>query len=492
MMTKNTNALFIIFGATGDLASRKLYPALYQLYTKNFLSDNFAVIGTARREWADEYFQNIVKEAVEDGADSEEDAEKFSKHFYYQSHNVKDTAHYTKLKSLADSLDDKYSINGNRVFYLSMSPNLFGVITKHLHTEELITKDGFNRVIIEKPFGFDYDSSKELNDEIAETFTPDQIFRIDHYLGKEMAQNILALRFSNPLFENIWDNSSISNVQITLNENLGVGERGGYYDSSGALKDMAQNHILQIFSLLAMEPPTAFNAEEVSKQKVKALNSLKLVDKANIKDYIVRGQYVPSLTNESSLAYRSEEQVDENSMTETFVAGKLEVDNDRWNGVPFYYRTGKQLSEKVTQVDVVFSGTSQGLFEEEEASANVLTIYLDPRKGVTLTLNQKEIGHEMIIQPRTLADFRNEEEISRTPEAYEKLILDVLKGDSSHFAHYEEVAASWKYVDSIKKAWENSSDDLNFYEIGTDGPEEADQLLEKDGNHWIWHKESDR
>jgi len=484
-MSQKNNALFIIFGATGDLASKKLFPALYNLYSKGYLSENFSVIGTARREWSDDYFQNVVMEAI-DGVTTSEDMKKsFAGHFYYKSHNVKDTEHYIELKKLADQLDEKYSIGGNRVFYLSMAPNLFGVITDHLNSENLVKKSGFNRVIIEKPFGYDYSSSKKLNDEISDVFDSDQLYRIDHYLGKEMVQNISALRFSNPLFSTIWNKNAISNIQITLSEDFGVQERGGYYDENGALKDMVQNHILQIFSLLAMEAPKSFNSEEVLKEKVKALKSIKSVNDSEIKNTIIRGQYVAPLNNSELISYRDEDKVDNQSNTETFVAGKIEINNPLFKGVPFYYRTGKQLAEKTSRIDVVFKGNSENLFDEEKASENILTIHLDSSEGVTLSLNQKETGHDMIIKSTQLTEGENEN--TNVPEAYEVLIQDALTGNQTNFAHYEEVSESWKYVDNIKNIWQNDSSDLVPYEIGSMGPKEADELLEQNGHYWIYN-----
>lgn len=484
-MSQKTNALFIIFGATGDLASKKLFPALYNLYSKGYLSENFSVIGTARREWSDDYFQKVVMNAIKDITTAEDKGKSFAEHFYYKSHNVKDTDHYEELKRLADQLDKKYSIGGNRIFYLSMAPNLFGVITDYLNSENLATKNGFNRVIIEKPFGYDYISSKELNDEITEAFDADQLYRIDHYLGKEMVQNILALRFSNPLFSTIWNKNAISNIQITLNENFGVQERGGYYDKNGALKDMVQNHILQIFSLLTMEEPETFNSEEVLKEKVKALKSIKPIGDSEIKNSIVRGQYVAPADHSELVSYRDEEKVDNNSNTETFVAGKIEVNNPRFEGVPFYYRTGKQLAEKTSRIDVVFKGNSNNLFDEEKASKNILTINLDSSQGITLSLNQKETGHDMIIKSTQLTEAETEN--TNIPEAYEVLIQDALTGNQTNFAHYEEVAESWKYVDNIENTWKNDSSGFTSYEIGSMGPDKANELLEKHNHHWVYN-----
>lgn len=482
-MSQANQALFIIFGATGDLAHRKLYPALYRLYTKGFLDEHFAVIGTARREWSDDYYQDVVKDAIEDIKESDEHASSFAKHFRYRSHNVKHTEHYDTLKTLADQLDEEYEIGGNRIFYLSMSPTFFGTITKHLRSQNLVTDNGFNRVIIEKPFGTDFESSQSLNNEILEAFEEDQLYRIDHYLGKEMVQNVLALRFSNPIIEGIWNKEFISNVQVTLSEELGVEDRGGYYDTSGALRDMVQNHILQVVSLLAMDAPQSFDAQNVREKKVAVLHALKGLTEQDISKKFVRGQYTAS---GDQLGYREEENVDEQSMTETYVAGKIEMDTDRWQGVPFYIRTGKRMAGKEARIDIVFKGSTLGLFDDKEAKENVLTIYMGPEEGFVWTMNQKKIGPGMHTAPIQLSHLRDEEVIKESPEAYEKLLLDALHGDETNFAHWEEVADSWKYVDRIRQAWDQSNEPLAFYKSGTVGPKEADTLLEENGHHWIW------
>src|SRR5690625_1087691 len=290
-MAEEKKALFVIFGGTGDLARRKLYPSLYRLYKKGYLKEHFAVIGTARREWTDDYYQEIVRDAIRDIQASEEDAEKFASHFRYQSHNVKHTEHYDTLKELSDELDAEYQLEGNRIFYLAMSPSFFGLIAEHLKSQKLMTENGFNRLIIEKPFGENYATAKELNAHIRNSFAEDQMYRIDHYLGKEMVQSILPVRFTNSFLRNIWSHEFIDNIQITLSEELGVEERGGYYDHTGALKDMVQNHVLQLVALLAMEPPAAGTSEEIRKEKVAALNALKIWTPDQVNQYFVRGQY---------------------------------------------------------------------------------------------------------------------------------------------------------------------------------------------------------
>ena len=271
MNNTEQQALFIIFGGTGDLAQRKLYPSLFNLYKRGYLKNHFAVIGTARRPWTDEHYHEVIKESIANLSDNEAQADDFASHFYYQSHNVNDTNHYVTLRDLADRLDEKYGLCGNRLYYLAMSPRFFGTICEHLKTQEIITKNGYNRVVVEKPFGHDYASAKALNDEIGSVFPEQDVFRIDHYLGKEMVQNILAVRFGNSMFNAMWNNRYISNIQITLSEALGVEERAGYYETSGALRDMVQNHILQIVTLLTMNAPVSYSAEDISREKINAL-----------------------------------------------------------------------------------------------------------------------------------------------------------------------------------------------------------------------------
>ncbi len=481
-MSQNEKALFIIFGSTGDLAYRRLYPALYRLYSRNLLKENFAVIGTARREWSDEYYQNVVQEAIEDIKVSEEDAIEFSKHFYYQSHNVKDTEHYHTLRNLADQLDEKYNIEGNRIFYLSMSPSFFGTITSHLKTEELITDEGFNRVIIEKPFGTEYENSNQLNNEILESFDEEQIYRIDHYLGKDMIQSLLALRFANPLIKPIWNKEFISNIQVTLAEDIGVETRGAFYEQSGALRDMVQNHVLQIVSLLLMEEPKSFDSLEITKSKVQALKDLKRLTAEEVREVFIRGQYTHSKEHPDILDYLSEEEVSDESVVETFIAGQIDSNHSAWENVPLYIRTGKRMKQKSTRVDVVFKQEESALFPEADLKQNVLTIHIGPEEGLSLQLNHKKIGLEYALEPIELTHQVN----SEVPDDYEKLILNALQGDKTNFVHWREVAESWKYIDDIREAWGSDASDLMKYPVNTNGPKEADELLEKNGHEWVW------
>lgn len=481
-MSQNQKALFIIFGGTGDLAYRKLYPALYRLYKNNYLNDNFAVIGTARRKWTDSYYQEVVYDSIKDIQTSKRDAEKFASHFRYQSHNVNDTDNYISLLNLANQLDEEYNIEGNRVFYLSVSPSFFGTISSHLRAQNLISETGFNRLIIEKPFGTDFENSNALNNDILKSFTEEQIYRIDHYLGKEMIQMLLALRFGNPLLRHIWNKDFISNIQVTLAEDIGVGERGAYYEQSGALRDMVQNHVLQIVSFLYMDEPESNDSEAIRRAKVDALKSLKDIDQHNVTPNFVRGQYTRSQNYPDVSDYISEQEVAPDSQVETFVAGKIESKHDNWTGVPVYIRTGKRMKNKNTQIDIVFKEDNIVFFPADEVKANVLSIHIGPEEGLSLQLNNKKIGHDFDVEPIELTY----EQSADAPEDYERLILSALAGEKTNFVHWDELAESWKYIDSIRNAWKTSNSPLYLYEVNTNGPKEAFELLERDGNYWIW------
>ncbi|GAJ25984.1 glucose-6-phosphate 1-dehydrogenase [Liquorilactobacillus sucicola DSM 21376 = JCM 15457] len=488
-MGTRQQALFIIFGGTGDLAKRKLYPSLFELYKKGFLKENFAVIGTARRPWTDEYFQDVVRKAVTDADTSKEDADEFAQHFYYQSHNVNDTEHYVTLRKLAQRLDQKYSIGGNRLFYLAMSPRFFGTIAEHLKSQNIVTDNGYNRLIIEKPFGHDLASAKDLNNSIGRYFAEDSVFRIDHYLGKEMIQNIAAVRFGNNLFRSLWNNRYIDNIQITLSEALGVEERAGYYETAGALRDMVQNHILQIVSLLTMNMPASFTESDIRREKIYALKALQVYSPEQVEKNFVRAQYGES--SAGLKGYRQEEQIADDSKTETFVAGKVFVNSENFSGVPIYIRTGKRLSKKTTRIDIVFKDVPKNIFGSERLGKNILTIIVEPKGEIYLQMNVKKIGQNFGLKVQKLDLLQVEDNSVQIPEAYEKLILDVLRGDATNFTHWEEVAYSWKFVDAIRNAWDNQQIPLPEYASGSMGPQEADDLLARDDHHWIFTSEND-
>ncbi len=478
--------LITFFGATGDLASRKLYPALFRLFQKGFIRNHFAVIGTARREWTDEYFREVVVKSVQSLTEDGNQAEEFASHFYYQAHNVTDTHHYVVLKELSEKLDNQYGIEGNRIFYLAMAPSFFGTITQHLKDEALLTENGYNRLIIEKPFGKDYESAQILNEQLRHSFDENQIYRIDHYLGKEMIQNITAVRFANRVFETMWNRDHIDNVQITLAEQVGVEERGGYYETSGALRDMVQNHILQILALVAMEPPQSFEA--VRQNKINVLEQLRHYSPEEVSKNFVRGQYGPSLDGNLP-GYRQDQNVSDDSNMETYVAGKVFIDNERWKDVPFYVRTGKSLDSKTTVIDVVFKEADSPLFENEtkgKCPSNRISIHITPKEGFCFVINSKAVGNSYGLQTSHLEKIFDKNFGLSSPEAYERLILDCMEGDMTNFTHWEEVAASWKFVDCIRQAWDNeSSVQFPNYPAGSSGPQESFDLLAQDGRCWV-------
>lgn len=479
-------ALFTIFGATGDLAKRKLFPSMFQLYQKGIINKHFAVIGTARRDWTKEYFEAVVFDSLSDIEADEAQKKTFAKHFYYQSHDVTDKKHYSKLKQLSEALTKKFQTSDNKIFYLAMAPDFFGTIVTHLKSEKIINHQGFERLIIEKPFGSSLETAQALNREIAASFDESQIYRIDHYLGKEMIQNISAVRFGNKLFKELWNNQFIDNIQITFAEKLGVEDRGGYYDHSGALKDMVQNHILQVLSLLAMEQPSCYEEKAIRDEKIKALKAIKLFSEDEAIENFIPGQYIAGTINqETFVGYRDEKNVNPKSQTETYVCGKFEIDNERWQGVPFFFRTGKRLTEKGTRINVIFKAIEKNIFSDD-LDRNLLTIYIQPTEGFSLTLNGKEIGQGYDTTPLKLSYRHDAEILGNSPEAYEKLILDVLNGDSTNFTHWEEVETSWKLVDIIRRSWDKNIIDLPTYSAGSMGPKESFELLKKHHTSWIW------
>lgn len=480
------NVLFTIFGATGDLASRKLYPSLFRLYKKGELKKHFAVIGTARRPWTDTHYQEVVLAAIKDLITDDHAAQEFASHFYYQSHDVGDAEHYVTLRELGNRLSERYQTAGNQVFFLAMAPQFFGTIAKHLQSEKILSGQGYERIVIEKPFGTSYETAKDLNDELSRVFTEDQIFRIDHYLGKEMIQSVSAVRFANPVFEALWSKDFIDNVQITFAESIGVEERAGYYDTSGALKDMIQNHVLQVLSLIAMERPETFTEEAIVAEKVRALKAIRPYDETEAAANFIRGQYAAgNFDGEALTGYLEEDGVAAASQTETFAAGKLLIENDRWAGVPFYVRSGKRLTEKGTRINIIFKKSANPLFTGG-LSENILTIYIQPTEGFDLSVNGKQAGAGFELLPVRLAYRHDSEYLGNSPEAYEKLFLDVLTGDGTNFSHWEEAANAWKIIDSIRATWDSDNGLVPQYAPGSMGPKEAFDLLDRDGRSWAW------
>ncbi|PPA71772.1 glucose-6-phosphate dehydrogenase [Jeotgalibacillus proteolyticus] len=481
-------ALIMIFGATGDLAKRKLFPSLYQLYLKGSLSNQFAVLGVGRREWSDSRFKEHVRDSLHASSHSNDLIEAFIEHCIYQSHDVADSNSYIQLKTQANELDRRFSLEGNRIFYLAMAPEFFGTITDHLKQDGLTDTDGFCRLVIEKPFGHNLPSAAALNEQIRQSFSEEQIYRIDHYLGKEMVQNIEVIRFANAFFEPLWNSRFISNIQITSSETLGVEERGRYYETSGALRDMVQNHMLQMVALLAMEPPINLSTDEIRSEKVRVLRAMRPVEGKEVDEYFVRGQYDKGIMNGQNVdGYRDGDNVDPASNTETFVAGKVMIDNFRWAGVPFFIRTGKRMAVKSTKIVVQFKDIPMNLYYNKEHSLdpNLLVIHIQPDEGITLHLNAKKTSEGVNTQPVRLSYSASSIDGINTPEAYEKLLYDCIMGDATNFTHWDEVRRSWSFVDKISDHWESTTaKDFPNYESGSMGPEGSFKLVADEGFEW--------
>lgn len=405
---------------------------------------------------------------------------------YYYQMAFDANEEYLEFDNYLCVLENKHQTRGNRLFYLAVSPEYFGVIVDKLHFYGLAAQNGSSkRVVIEKPFGRDLESAKMLSKQITHAFGEEDTYRIDHYLGKEMLQNIMVIRFANAFFEPIWNNKYIDHIQITSTETLGVDERGGYYEKSGALKDMLQNHLLQLLALTAMEPPANLDTESIRDEKVKVFKSLKIYKEDEVKDYVVRGQYGPS-DDGKYVGYREESRTADDSDTETFIALKTEIENFRWSGVPFYIRTGKRLSGKCVEVVVQFKPNSKILYlkEYDDIAPNQLIIKIQPTEGVNLQFNAKKPGQNNDVVPVRMDFCQNCEVGYNSPEAYERLILDAMKGEKTLFTRWDEVEYSWRFVDSIAKVWEKEETNFPNYSALSHGPKAADELIQKDGYEW--------
>ncbi|MUG66436.1 glucose-6-phosphate dehydrogenase [Paenibacillus campinasensis] len=489
---KAPGTVFFIFGATGDLARRKLFPAIYSLYREGKLSEDFAVIGVARRSRTQEEFREDVYQSIQEFCrykpEQAPEWGEFAAHFEYKSLDINDIDGFRELRVQTEQLETKFNIPGNRLFYLALAPELFGSVSFNLMKGGMLEGAGWNRLVIEKPFGYDLESAAKLNEEIRKVFKEEEIYRIDHYLGKEMVQNIEVIRFANAFFEPLWNNKHIANVQITLGETVGVEERGGYYDHAGALRDMGQNHMLQLLTMIAMEPPSRLLAEDIRDEKVKVLRSLRpYATSEEVRNNVVRGQYTKGSADGKELpAYREEDKVHPESLTETYFAARVFVDNFRWAGVPFYIRTGKRLPVKTTEVVVEFKRmpTNVYLGQKHSLEPNLLVIRVNPMEGIYVKINAKKPGSESEIAPVAM-DFCQSCIVGiNSPEAYERLLHDAARGDSTYFTRWDEVASAWAFVDRIANTWKEEQGDLEMYPAGSWGPAKADELLQEDGFHW--------
>jgi glucose-6-phosphate 1-dehydrogenase len=480
----------VIFGVTGDLSRKKLMPAVYDLANRGLLPAGFGLVGFARREWKDQDFEQVVHDSVREFARtpwSEDVWAQLRKGIRFVAGDFDDDAAFDHLRDTIASLDEQRGTGGNHAFYLSIPPRAFPQVTKQLSRSGLATpKPGsFRRVVIEKPFGSDLTSARELNDVVESVFPPDSVFRIDHYLGKETVQNILALRFANQLYEPIWNSDFIDHVQITMAEDIGVGGRAGYYDGIGAARDVIQNHLLQLLALTAMEQPEAFDAKDLRAEKEKVLAAVRVP--ADLSAHTARGQYLAGWQGGEQVdGFLQEDGIDPESKTETYAAMRLDIDNKRWKGVPFYLRTGKRLGRRVTEIAVVLKNAPQKLFSDRQTSSlgpNAIVIRVQPDEGVTIRFGSKVPGPGMQVRDVTMDFGYGHSFTEDSPEAYERLILDVLLGDPPLFPRHEEVELSWKILDPIVSFWAEGAS-MGEYLPGTWGPKSSDEMMQRDGRSW--------
>ncbi|MEN2403140.1 glucose-6-phosphate dehydrogenase [Flavobacterium sp. MC2016-06] len=490
---KNTNpTVIVIFGATGDLAKRKLFPAFHNLYLDNRMSDKFQIIALGRAENNDVDFRSYVienlKEFSRNGNTSNENLLEFASNITYLKHNIDSEASYEELNSKLNSLDQSYDVRADRLFYLSIGPSFISTISDNINKFGLAADAKKDRIIIEKPFGYDKTSAIELNEMLSKTFKEEQIYRIDHYLGKETVQNILAFRFGNAMFEPLWNRNFIDFIQITVAEEVGVEDRGGFYEGVGALKDMIQNHLLQILCMTAMEAPASLSADDIRNRKADVLKSIRRIKPDEVDHYTVRGQYHDGIIKEKLVpGYRHEKGVAHDSTTETYVAMKFYLDNWRWQGVPFYLRTGKRMHEKQSSIIIQFKSVphSQFSYGSEGMTPNRLIINIQPTMDIKLQFMTKKPGLSLSLKPAEMIfDYNSCSTMS--PEAYETLLSDALAGDPTLFMRYDQVEEAWDVIDVIQEVWKNRADaDFPNYRAGSWGPKAADELLARQGHAWV-------
>ena len=486
---------FVLFGATGDLAKRKIYPALYNLFLDGKLPETFSLVGMGRRVWTDEFFQANVSESLKQfsrrEANNSAQIQSFVQSFRYSVLDVGRKEDYEKLRLLIEQREAELQMAPNRLFYLSVGPEFFETIAANIKESGLGSADGWKRLVIEKPFGRDLKSARELNEHLNRTFSENEIFRIDHYLGKPMVQKLESLQQANPVIKAIWSNRYIANVQISAIESVGVEERAGYYDHTGAIRDMFQNHMLQLLMMIAMHLPYNSSSEQVRFKKKKVMEALEPLQKDLLAASVIRGQYTEGHLNGKQVAgYTFEPGIEATSLNDTFIAARLQIDSGDWCGVPFYIRTGKRLKEKATRIVVEFKDPIKAApaSEEQLSQPNLLVIEINPNESITLHLNEKDSDHKAFV-PMTI-ELNNHNDQGNSPEAYENLIRDAIDGDPTFFAHWDEVELAWEWVQPILEAFEENAVPLHYYKAGTYGPAAAAELLAKDGFHW-WLDDTD-
>ncbi|HEY8732642.1 MAG TPA: glucose-6-phosphate dehydrogenase [Candidatus Limnocylindria bacterium] len=479
----------VIFGATGDLCARKIVPALYNLALQRLLPAAFVVVGAARQDLtSDQFRQNLHADLVTFSRTkpiNEDVWRSFADNVHYVS--TKDAEGYETLRHTLADLDVRAGTNGNRLFYLATPPSAYGTIVDLLK-EHRLTENVNARVVVEKPFGHDLESAIALSEKLQGVFTEDEIFRIDHYLGKETVQNILVLRFANGIFEPIWNRQYVDHVQITVAESLGIEERGAYYEQAGALRDIVQNHLLQLLALVGMEPPVSFDSKAVRDEKLKVLRAIRAITEDGVDARVVRGQYGAGFIEGTPVrAYREEDGVATDSTTESFIAIRAFIDNWRWEGTPFYLRTGKRLPKRTTEIAIQFRAAPHAVFSSEAAEGmepNALVLRIQPDEGISLKFGAKVPVQGIRIRSVNMDFVYGASFMIDAPDAYETLILDALRGDATLFTRQDEVEQQWRFVDPIARAWANGQSDLPIYPAGTWGPTEADLLIARDGRAW--------
>ncbi len=492
-MQKPDSSILVIFGASGDLTHRKLIPALFDLQLQNLLPDNFGILGIGRTPLSDESFRDKMASALDNAQlaknASQDDKSLFLKRLFYTAIDTAAVDDYQKLATRMKELNSELKTEGNYIYYLATPPSLYNTVAQNLASVGLHKcpkNQGCRRLIIEKPFGYDLKTAKELNDSIHAIYDEEQIYRIDHYLGKETVQNLLVTRFSNGIFEPLWNRNYIHHVEITSAESIGVESRGGYYDHAGALRDMVQNHLLQVTGLVAMEPPAVIDADAIRNETLKVLQSIRPIKKEEVSKYVVRGQYTASkIKGESVPGYREESGVDPNSRTETFVALKFFIDNWRWSGVPFYIRTGKRLPTRVTEIVINFRQTPHALFPFAQGShRNQLIIRIQPDEGILLKFGMKVPGAGFQAETVNMDFHYSDLSGVHLPDAYERLLLDAMLGDATLYSRGDAVEACWQFINPILEAWkEDPSIKVFGYPAGSWGPEQAEALMD---GLWGW------
>jgi glucose-6-phosphate 1-dehydrogenase len=492
--TKVNPTVIIIFGGNGDLTKRKIIPALYNLFLENRLPEKFAIIGTSRTEFSDEKYRDSLLEGINQfsrtGKAKKEKWAEFSSNIFYQAANINDVASYNEFYLKINKLKEEWKQNPSVLYYCAVSPDLFCPIAENISKSKLENDKETTRIIIEKPFGRDLESAKALNSNLLTIFDEKQIYRIDHYLGKEVVQNVMAFRFANTIMEPLWNRTHIEHVQISVTEHIGVEERGSYFDNAGILRDMIQNHLLQLLCIVAMEPPINFDADLVRDRKVDVLKAIRKIVPGKIDATAIRGQYGSGWVEGKEVpGYREELDVKPDSNTETYAAMKFNIDNWRWQGVPFYLRTGKRLSKTASYIVVQFREVPHNMFNNEEHAVpkqNRLIISIQPDMAIKFQLESKTPGLEMILNTVDMVFDYSEKTKTDSPEAYETLLLDVISGDQTLFMRADQVEAAWEVVMPVLDHWEkNKMTSFPNYPANSWGPENADALIAKDGFHWI-------